>query len=285
MYTEIYYFSGTGNSLFIAKELQKRIPDSRLIPIASLVNKKEIRTKGKTIGLVFPVHALTIPVAIKRFIRKADFGSAHYIFAVATRKGTIFKGFEKIDQMLGRKNKKLNSHFALNMCNNDSRHGQYNVPTESDIHEAEKAATEKLDIIQGVINQKADSRDKDAEYLESFSYHPIVNYFLVRFAIWCMEVSEYIGGVNYFYADFGCKGCGICEKVCLSGKIEIKNQRPVWEKDVLCFMCFACLNFCPHRAVQISSIPGVKSFSKENGRYPHPYAAISDMTAQKDYGE
>ena len=33
MSTEIYYFSGTGNSLFIAKELQKRLPDSMLIPI------------------------------------------------------------------------------------------------------------------------------------------------------------------------------------------------------------------------------------------------------------
>jgi len=26
MTTEIYYFSGTGNSLYIARELQKRIP-------------------------------------------------------------------------------------------------------------------------------------------------------------------------------------------------------------------------------------------------------------------
>ena len=37
MNTEIYYFSGTGNSLFVAKELQKRLTDSNLIPIIGLL--------------------------------------------------------------------------------------------------------------------------------------------------------------------------------------------------------------------------------------------------------
>ena len=32
---EIYYFSGTGNSLHLARELQKRIPETKLIPITS----------------------------------------------------------------------------------------------------------------------------------------------------------------------------------------------------------------------------------------------------------
>jgi len=32
MNTEIYYFSGTGNSLFIARELKKLLSDVELIP-------------------------------------------------------------------------------------------------------------------------------------------------------------------------------------------------------------------------------------------------------------
>jgi flavodoxin len=36
---EIYYFTGSGNSLYVAKELQARIPGSDLIPIVSLLNK------------------------------------------------------------------------------------------------------------------------------------------------------------------------------------------------------------------------------------------------------
>jgi len=46
MTTEIYYLSGTGNSLHVAKELQKRIADTELIPISSLKNNDGIKTKG-----------------------------------------------------------------------------------------------------------------------------------------------------------------------------------------------------------------------------------------------
>jgi flavodoxin len=45
---EIYYFSGTGNSLYVAKELQKRIPESNLIPIVSLLKRHVIETNGDT---------------------------------------------------------------------------------------------------------------------------------------------------------------------------------------------------------------------------------------------
>jgi flavodoxin len=47
-YTEIYYFSGTGNSLHIVKELQKRIPETKLTPILRLVNKESIKTTTET---------------------------------------------------------------------------------------------------------------------------------------------------------------------------------------------------------------------------------------------
>ena len=278
---EIYYFSGTGNSLFIAKELQKRIPGSVLIPIVSLLDDRMIQTKGKTIGLVFPVHALTIPIAVKRFIRKTDFSSSEYLFAVATREGTIFRGFEKIDQLLRKKNRKLDAHFVLNMYNNESRHEGYKIPTESDILSFEKAALQKLDFIQNIINNKMTSREKDSDYTIGFDHHPIMNYLLEKTVLTGMAVSEYIGGVNYFYSDSKCIGCGICEKVCLSGKIKMIDKKPVWQKNVLCYMCFACLNFCPEKSVQISDIPGVKSYTMENGRYTHPYATIKDICEQK----
>ena len=90
MNTEIYYFSGTGNSLSVAKELQKRLTDSNLIPIIKLLNESKIQANGNIIGVVFPVHALTVPVAVRMFLRKLDLSSAEYIFIVATRMGILF---------------------------------------------------------------------------------------------------------------------------------------------------------------------------------------------------
>ncbi len=85
---ELYYFSGTGNSLHVAKELQKRIPETNLIPMVSLINNDVVETRGETIGFVFPIHFTTVPMIVKSLISKLDLKSAKYIFAIATRQGT-----------------------------------------------------------------------------------------------------------------------------------------------------------------------------------------------------
>ena len=84
-----------------------------------------------------------------------------------------------------------------------------------------------------------------------------------------------------FYSDSKCTGCGTCEKVCLSGKVKIVNGKPVWQKDVQCFFCHACLNYCPEQAVQIKSTRFFKSYTEENERYSHPYATVDDIARQK----
>jgi ferredoxin len=281
MSIEIYYFSGTGNSLFVAKELQKRIPDSKVIPMVGLLHQEVIQTTGKSIGFVFPVHALTIPIAVKRFLKKTDFRSAEYIFAIATRGGTFFRGFEKMTRILKKKNKRLDAQFILNMYMNDPRDEQYQSPTADEISVLESAVLERLDSIQTIIVDRKISREKDSDYPIDFSYHPFINYLLEKFVLFAMTVSEYIGGVNYFEPDSKCTGCGICEKVCLSGKIKMMDKKPLWQKKVLCYMCYACVNFCPEQSVQINDIPGVKSHTRKSGRYSHPFATVKDIAGEK----
>jgi len=75
---------------------------------------------------------------------------------------------------------------------------------------------------------------------------------------------------NYFYSDSKCTGCGICEKVCPSQKITMEGNKPLWQRNVDCYMCYACLNFCPTEAIQIYLKIYMKSYTPERGRYPHP---------------
>lgn len=60
MTTEIYYLSGTGNSLHVAKELKKIIPDTELIPLAGIKNKESMKTEAEAVGFVFPIHFMKI---------------------------------------------------------------------------------------------------------------------------------------------------------------------------------------------------------------------------------
>ncbi|MCF8020589.1 MAG: EFR1 family ferrodoxin [Vallitaleaceae bacterium] len=285
MSTEIYYFSGTGNSLFVARELQKKIPDSVIIPIVSLLHEDVIKTNGKTIGIVFPCHALTIPLAVKQFVKKIDLQSAEYFFAIATRYGTVFKGFSMISRLLKRRNKRLDSQFILNMCHNEAPRSDKNyvVPSKSDILKIEVSILHKIDEISNIIKNKSPFIEKDNNAIIKSSSNPIIGFLIEQLVVFLMNISEYMGGVNYFYHDSQCTGCGICEKVCLSKKIKIIDKKPVWQKSVLCYMCYACVNYCPMHSVQVKDIPSVKSYTAKNGRYPHPYATANDISAQKEY--
>ncbi|MBN1439450.1 MAG: hypothetical protein JW929_08580 [Anaerolineales bacterium] len=84
-----------------------------------------------------------------------------------------------------------------------------------------------------------------------------------------------------FYSDPECTGCGICEPVCLSGKIHLVEKRPVWKKDVRCYACFACINYCPRRAIQVESRFPIRSKTRENDRYHHPSVTYRDIAAQR----
>lgn len=281
MATQVYYFTGTGNSLFAARELAKRLPDASLVPLVAANREPAPRTTADTIGFVFPVHALTIPIVVRRFIRKLDPQGASYFFAVATRDGTLFRGFEAIDRLLRRKRRRLDAGFILRMGNNESRHANYHIPTPEEIRQMEDTVLAALDRAAPLIERREAHRVADTTRTIELPHGPVRNFLIEKSVLGGMALAEHIGGVQYFYADEKCTGCGICAKICPSGKVTMADKRPVWRRETLCYMCFACLNYCPPTSVQIRDIPGVKSYTTTNGRYPHPYAGVNDIAAQR----
>lgn len=118
MCTEIYYFSSTGNSLHVARELQKRLPDTTLVPIVSLLHKQNIQTKAQNAGFVFPLYFTTVPAPVRYFCEKISLNCAEYIFSVVTRLGTFSVANLGINRILRKKGKSLDAAFILNMAQN-----------------------------------------------------------------------------------------------------------------------------------------------------------------------
>jgi len=73
-----------------------------------------------------------------------------------------------------------------------------------------------------------------------------------------------------------CSGCGICSRICLSNRIEMKNNKPIWNKKIKCIFCFACIHYCPNHAIQIKN-----SKTIVRGRYHHPEISIEEIINQK----
>jgi len=279
MSTNIYYFSGTGNSLFIAKKLAEMLPDSELIPMLTALESIEKGVEAENVVFVFPVYAMTLPIPVRRFLSAHNFSKVKYFSAVVTRLGLYFNDFSRIDKLIHPQ--KLDSHLILNMGDNDIKVKGYICPSEKELKELEANALKELERIARVITDKKVSRKEDSTYLKPLPYGDFRDSFVEWMVPRLMTFSEFIGGVNYFYINQKCNGCGICEKVCLSEKISMNEHKPEWSKSKLCYMCYACINYCPQVAIEIDSIPGVPSFSHENDRYCHPYATFSEIAEQK----
>ncbi len=281
MNTEIYYFSGTGNSLFVAEELHKRLYGSRLIPIVSLLNLEDIETEAETVGIVFPLQGPTFPNAVKKFLQKASMKSADYIFAVATRGGTSCRIRPEMDKILKKKNKRLSAHFIITVFNNNPKlksgngNCSFHIPSEEELTQKTAEIRSKLDSMREIIIRKEISHNNDTEYDVKMGF------VLERLILFALRAQEHKSIKNYFYTDSKCVGCGLCEKVCLSDKIEIKNGKPSWQDNKPCYMCYTCLNYCPTEAIQIRSKWFMKSYTTAQRRYSHPYASVEDIVKQK----
>ena len=74
----VFYFTATGNSLFIAKQFS----DSPL-SIPQELKKSDLVYEADVIGFIFPDYAAAAPMIVREFIEKAQF-KAPYIFSVIT---------------------------------------------------------------------------------------------------------------------------------------------------------------------------------------------------------
>ncbi|MFT4143460.1 MAG: EFR1 family ferrodoxin [Mobilitalea sp.] len=268
MTSEIFYFSGTGNSLYVARQLSLNLSNVNLTPIISSLNKEQYKTDADIVGFIFPLHAFTLPAPVKQFLEKLQMKSSSYLFAVATRGGSPCKVFTHINNILKNQGKQLDAQFFINMPNNYLP--AFDVATSEEIAQLEHETDEQIELITQVLQKKQPYKEKDphGSFLEENILFPILTQVFHK--------TGYFNTQNNFYSNASCTGCGVCEKVCLSGKIKMTDNRPEWNKCVNCTYCFSCIHYCPAKAIQIK-----KSKTELKGRYHHKSVRSGDIAAQK----
>ncbi len=269
MKTEIYYFSGTGNALFIAKELNKRITDSKLIPIIQILEKGRHKTDADAIGLVFPIYATTFPDEVKQFLEMLEYNSKAYFFAVASRKCRP-RVFKSIDKILSKNDGKLSGARSISMPQNYIP--VFTVETPENIERQDDNMGSILDEFVPHILEKNIS----IEQAQKLSAPIAILYSFVRLSSFLNRKTGYFNLANKFYTNDKCIGCGICEKVCLSGRIDLTDNKPKWNSDISCRHCLACIHYCPYEAIQIKGTKTDKS-----GRYHHTGITVDDIASQR----
>lgn len=273
MSVTLYYFSGTGNSLHVAKEIQKRVPDSKLISMISHLDSYVLEADSRIIGFVFPLYFTTIPVPVRQFIEKLNMDSVEYVFSVLTRYGTFSVAHENVTRILKSKGKKLDAQFMLKMANNSPTglkpgKGDRNWTKKisgDNFAKLENELIPKLELISNIVKEQK-------SYPEKILPNPFIS-ILERLMYWLTANNKTEIG---YYTDESCEGCGKCEKVCPSGKIKMANKKPHWQKNKRCYYCYACFNFCPTQSILVRH-----KYEQKNGRYFHPKISVDDIARQK----
>ena len=77
---------------------------------------------------------------------------------------------------------------------------------------------------------------------------------LLPISVAYLALAQFILSKLFFSSD-KCVGCGYCATICAKRAITMKGKtqkRPYWSYS--CDSCMACMNYCPHRAVEASPI-------------------------------
>lgn len=258
--TTIYYFTGTGNSLWAARKLSELLDGATLKPMAKLMKEKTVAADSDTVGFVFPLYFSGTPDIVMRFVDKINLDKADYCFTVVTRGLTGGIVFSQLNGILERKSKRLHSAFYL--TTHDNYIPNFNAPSEEKAKRITDSALSRIQKIADIIRNKVDEKPRDSlagKLTGNFAYHG-----------WIKEVHE---KDREFWTDERCNSCGTCVKVCPVDNVEMVDGKPSWHHR--CEQCFACIHLCPKTSIQI----GRRTLKRT--RYRHPDISLKDIIAQK----
>ena len=255
MKTTIYYFSGTGNSLKVAKDIATELKDTEVIQICK-DNMEINNTTSNKIGIIFPVYVSGMPLLVKEFIKRIQVQKDAYIFTVATFGASAGAAFDQLEKLLTNKDLKLSAAFKMKMP------GNYQVMYSPFSEEKQKSCFKnEAEKITGIVRS-------------------INNNEIIKFSGVGESVMKTVGSMLYssfkpyekdknFWTDEKCNGCGTCSRVCPANNIKMNEGRPQWQNK--CEQCVACMQWCPQKSIQY------KKVTVNRGRYHHPDIKVKEL--------
>lgn len=253
----IFYFTGTGNSLKIAKDIALKLGDTDLVRISSKNNSYDA-SGCERVGIIFPVYCSGIPVIMKNFVSKLKIDKNAYIFAVSDFAGEMGGSINMLNTLLDKFNIKLSSDFGIKMPNNCITF--FDVDDNEKLEKKLSDETKKIELICNVIKEKKNHSENNSQssftkFYQKFQY---------------IVFHPYNWDKNFWVDTNKCIGCSICSKVCPVQNIAMEDKKPSWQHK--CEQCMACINLCPKSAIQY------KKRTLKRGRYFNPSLKVNDFT-------
>lgn len=268
----LYYFSGTGNTLYLAKQLSKTTK-ATLIPIASKKHQKTITPVTPTTGILFPVYYNDLPVLVKKFAQKLTGIENTTIFAVSTYGGSAGNSLDSLKKIIHERGGNLSHTYGIHMPQN-----AFNKPWENH----QKIYQTAYQILKNIPDDLTTKKqvNKLSNLLIDILFKPLGTP-LRKITTKTFEkklkskqsLPKLIHNMDQLFSvDENCTHCGICQKVCPVQNISMNNNKITWHHK--CENCLACQNYCPSHSIH-------GKISQKNYYYHHPEIKAEDIAQQQ----
>lgn len=252
----IFYFTGTGNSLAVARDIADKIGDTKVVSIAEAMRENSVDLSFERIGFVFPVYYSSVPAIVRRFIAKLSFDKSQYIFGVVTFGGTHGLAFSQLSQLIAERGGFLNANFRVPMPGNYIvKYGAFPHVIQRALLKKEKKRAGSISI---TVKERKSTRILKGDLLSRLTIGPV------------NKILTGIGSMaENFHTTEKCNGCGTCERVCPVGNINMEGVQPKWGNA--CEQCVACIQWCPMQAIEYADR------TTKRKRYQNPEVRMSDL--------
>jgi ferredoxin/flavodoxin len=258
MKTIIYYFTGTGNTLAVARDLAAELGDTKLIPLRLASQPGGIAPDADAIGIAFPVYFLNLPDIVRQFVESIRFTGNPYIFGIATCGERPGGALFRLKELLATKGTTLSAGYAVVMPENFI--GPVDLMGDA-CHRDEKfaAAKRRIPAIAAAIRERKVSVPEGTRS----------GLFKLGGRFTSMLATSVYNTPGRLHATAACNHCGTCGRICPTRNITVEKDSVRWGSD--CTQCYACIHWCPTGAIEI----GGRTTGKP--RYHHPDVTLKDM--------
>jgi ferredoxin len=255
---KVFYFSGTGNSFYVAKKIAAANPQSEIISIPSFLKEDKKRLENDEIVIVSPLYFYGIAPVVLRFLEELEFENIQYFSAIFTAEFPNGLAINELKKICRQKGMPLHSCAYIKMPTNYVIKSKMPVPAS--VEPALTRADQKIEKLAGIIKNRGTYLERDLRIYAFITgaekYH----------RQWQLDFPQFD---SKFLCTAACTACKLCEKNCPVGNITV-TQQAHWEGH--CAACLRCINICPQKAIQYARA------TEDKGRYFNPRIRIKELS-------
>ncbi len=238
----VLYFSATGNTEYIAREIARRLDDVciNLLDRIKENNHAPLHSE-KPFVICAPVYVCEMPRFLSRYLKEQTFSGSRDVYFIFTSGGYCGISGPLAKSIFQKKGMNYMGHAEFKMPRNYVANDAYPMLSPEEVTARILGARDRLDPVAADI-----LADRKLTARHVFLFETIIT--LPFNPVWTKLKLR----ADDFYSTDKCVGCGKCVRLCPLNNITLTDKKPVWGNQ--CSHCMACIGNCPTRAIEYGTI-------------------------------